>query len=89
MSPNDFWIKCDEAAQQNKERSLCQKLDSVTFVAVPEDQLSHCSGSKNLDCSPLILLLPQMFQTVGSCEAGAPRRGPKEECRDSMIHKAE
>ncbi|KAJ4932523.1 hypothetical protein JOQ06_010941 [Pogonophryne albipinna] len=26
---------------------------------------------------------------VGSCEAGALRRGPKKECRDSMIHKAE
>lgn len=77
MSHNDFWIKCDEAAQQNKERRLCQKLNSVAFIAVPEDQLSHHSSSKNLDCSPLIFFLPQMLQTVGSCGAGAPRRGPK------------
>lgn len=28
-------------------------------------------------------------QIEGSCEAGALRRGPKKECRDSMIHKAE
>lgn len=31
----------------------------------------------------------QMLKTEGSCEAGALRRGPKKECRDSMIHKAE
>lgn len=30
-----------------------------------------------------------MLKTEGSCEAGALRRGPKKECRDSMIHKAE
>lgn len=28
-------------------------------------------------------------QIVGSCEAGALRRGPKKEFCDSMIHKAE
>lgn len=89
MSPSDFWIKCDGAAQQNNEWHLCQKMASVLLITVPEDQLSHRSSSNNLDCSPLILLLPQKFQTVGSCEAGSPRRGPKNERRDSMIHKTE
>lgn len=31
----------------------------------------------------------QMLKTEGGCEAGALRQGPKKECRDSMIHKAE
>lgn len=30
-----------------------------------------------------------MLKTEGGCEAGALRQGPKKECRDSMIHKAE
>lgn len=57
-----------------------------------KNHLSHLWSSKCLDCSLLFFFFSLPLSDVqiqGSCEAGALRRGPKKECRDSMIHKAE